>query len=74
MSQMLLPLANLAAEIMNEWKGRLKAVAVVDYVAQDDEEEMSSDPSDDGHDFYTVALGWKDVPYMRELLRVRCGL
>jgi len=68
MSQMLLPLANLAAEIMDEWKGRLRAVAVVNSTEQD-EEENNGDHSQKVLDTVSVTLGWQDVPYMRELLR-----
>lgn len=64
MSQMLLPLSNLAAEIMDEWKGRLRAVDV--YYVQDDAEE-----AEDGEveAELELALTWQDVPYMKELLR-----
>lgn len=65
MSQMLLPLANLAAEIMSTWKGRIRAVAVLDTLEPDEEESKEEDYSP-----LTVALEWQDVPFMRELLRV----
>ena len=72
MSQMLLPLSNLAAEIMHEWKGRLRAVAIVDSNYLDDEEEVEAARGDEGQekDPVTLCLGWEEVPYMRELLRV----
>jgi len=76
MSQMLLPLANLATEIMNEWKGRLRAVTVIDDGGQEEDEEEYKDhhedddeDSNEGHDTVRVLLGWRDVPFMRELLR-----
>lgn len=65
MSQMLLPLANLASEIMTNMKGRLRAVVVVNSAASG---------QDDGENSLfagTIGLRWHDVPYMRELLRVR---
>lgn len=68
MSQMLLPLANLAAEIMDQWKGRLRAVAVVNY-SEEDEEENNGDSSKKAVNSLKVTLGWQDVPFMRELLR-----
>lgn len=74
MSQMLLPLANLATEIMNEWKGRLRAVAVINRSGRDEEGGESSDDEDENFqigDSVDILLGWKEVPYMRELLRVR---
>jgi hypothetical protein len=67
MSQMLLPLANLASEIMCEWKGRVRAVSVVNDTDQDSHDDDSSGSNDD---HVAVVLGWQDVPYMRELLRV----
>jgi hypothetical protein len=69
MSQMLLPLANLASEIMCEWKGRVRAVAVINDIDQDSDDDDSSESSDDP---ITVVLDWDDVPFMRELLRVSC--
>ena len=80
MSQMLLPLANLATEIMNEWKGRLRAVTVIDDGGQEEDEEEYKDLEDDDedsdgvHDTVRVLLGWRDVPFMRELLRVSCSV
>ncbi|KAL7531082.1 hypothetical protein ACHAXR_006037, partial [Thalassiosira sp. AJA248-18] len=72
MSQMLLPLSNLATEIMNEWKGRLRAVAMVQYPGHDEEE--NTDDNESGHTdnaprYVQVLLGWEHVPFMRELLR-----
>jgi hypothetical protein len=75
---MLLPLANLATEIMIGWKGRLRAVTVVDFPgngghgADEEENKKSHGEEEAGSDFATVRilLGWRDVPYMRELLRV----
>jgi hypothetical protein len=58
MSQMLLPLANLAAEIMDEWKGRLRAVALVD--GEWDEGEVP----DDALEPLSITFGWEDVPYV----------
>ena len=50
MSQMLLPLANLASEIMNEWKWRLRAVAVIDYPGGGLEEKEDEEENKDHHD------------------------
>lgn len=58
MSQMLLPLANLAREIMVEWKGRLRALAVVR-------------DGDSGKKLLQPCLHWHQLPGWRELLRVR---
>lgn len=72
MSQTLLPFANLASEILNNMKGRLRAVAVLNTAAAGQDEE---DGAPDGT-FVDPVLPWHDVPYMRELLRVRtcvCG-
>lgn len=72
MSQMLLPLANLATEIMNEWKGRLRAVTVINRSGRDEEDGESSDDEEENvqiGDSVDILLGWADVPYMRELLR-----
>jgi len=58
MSQMLLPLANIAKEICHSsWKGRIRAVTV------DEIDEES------GKARLDTILPWQDVPYMRELLR-----
>ena len=57
MSQMLLPLANLAREIMDEWKGRLRALASV----RED---------DFGRKILCPHIKWQELPYWRELLRV----
>ena len=64
MSQMLLPLSNLAAEIMDVWKGRIRAVAMVEGVVDDD-----NFPADTLEPL-TSNFSWPEVPYMRELLRV----
>jgi len=56
MSQMLLPLANLAREIMDEWKGRLRALAVVR-------------DGDSGKKLLQPYLHWNQLPGWRELLR-----
>lgn len=72
MAQILLPFANLASEIMNNMKGRLRAVTVVNNNAtagQDDEESSSS--AGTYNDPVRALLRWQDVPFMRELLRVR---
>jgi len=72
MAQTLLPFANLASEIMNNMKGRLRAVTVVNNNAtagQDDEESSSS--AGTYNDPVRALLRWQDVPFMRELLRVR---
>lgn len=68
MLQTLLPFANLSYEIMNNLKGRLKAVAILTSTGQDDEGK-----NDFGTpvDHVRVLLRWQDVPFMRELLRVR---
>ena len=58
MSQMLLPLSNLAREIMDEWKGRLRAVAVVR-------------DGDSGKKLTQAYIHWHQVPGWRELLMVR---
>ena len=74
MSQMLLPLANLASEIMNQWKGRVTYVTVVDSSDHDEEEHKGDDEGSDDDssqdEEVNVLLDWKDVPFMRELLRV----
>ena len=64
MSQMLLPLSNLAAEIMNVWKGRIRAVAMVEGTV--DDEDFPADTLEP----LTSNFSWAEVPYMRELLRV----
>lgn len=74
MSQLLLPLANLASEIMNEWKGRIRAVTVIDYSKLSDEKDVEENKEDekegsDEEGGVRVILGWQDVPFMRELLR-----
>ncbi len=71
MSQMLYPLASLAHEIMNFMKGRLRAVVVENNctVGQYDVENSSSVGTFVAP--FRVLLPWHDVPYMRELLRVR---
>ncbi|KAL3776708.1 hypothetical protein ACHAW5_005577 [Stephanodiscus triporus] len=46
MSQMLMPLANLASEIMCEWKERVRAVAVVNDIDQDSDNDDSSGSAD----------------------------
>ena len=65
MSQMLLPLANLAAEIMDEWKGRLRAVALVD--GEWDEGEVP----DNSLEPLSLTLGWEDVPYVSRCVFIR---
>ena len=82
MSQMLLPLANVAREIMDQRKGRLKAVAVVRrekdvekegrHNDEKDDDSNDDDREDEEDEEITIVevLGWRDVPYMRELLRV----
>jgi hypothetical protein len=67
MSKILLPLANLASEIMCEWKGRVRAVTVVNDTNQESYDDDSSRSADDQ---VRVVLSWQGVPYMRELLRV----
>ena len=71
MSQMLYPFASLAHEIMYFMKGRLRAVAVENNctVGQYDVENSSSAGTFVAP--FRVLLPWHDVPYMRELLRVR---
>mmetsp|Transcript_7777 Transcript_7777/g.16857 ORF Transcript_7777/g.16857 Transcript_7777/m.16857 type:complete len:494 (+) Transcript_7777:979-2460(+) len=69
MAHMLLPLSNLANEIMTEWKGRLRAVAVINDYPADDEEENKEEDSKDINDPIRVLLGWREVPFMREFLR-----
>ena len=64
MSQMLLPLSNLAAEIMDVWKGRIRAVAMVEGIA--DDEDFPADTLEP----LISNFSWAEVPYMRELLRV----
>eukprot|EP00986_Skeletonema_menzelii_P005148 scaffold1812_cov153-Skeletonema_menzelii.AAC.14 len=55
MSQMLLPLSNLAREMMDEWKGRLRAVAVVR-------------DGDSGKKLLQPYIHWHQLPGWRELL------
>lgn len=69
MSHMLLPLANLASHIMCEWKGRVRAVAVMKETEQQVGDDINSSASVD-ENLGKVVLGWRDVPFMRELLRV----
>lgn len=72
MSQILLPLAKLATEIMHGWKGRLRAVTVVDFPVHGSEEESKNyDEENDAEQVATmrILLGWQDVPFMREFLR-----
>ena len=57
MSQMLLPLANLSREIMDEWKGRVRAVAIVTNDAN-------------GKKSLLPCIHWHQLPAWRELLRV----
>lgn len=66
MSQILLPLSHLAAEIMDHLRGRIRAVAVLTNNSED------SDGSDEESVELNIEeiLGWKDVPHMRELLKV----
>ena len=68
MSHMLLPLANLAAHIMCEWKGRVRSVAIM----KDSKQQVGSDSNLSAsvdENLVKVVLGWRDVPFMRELLR-----
>ncbi|KAL7472892.1 hypothetical protein ACHAXS_013281 [Conticribra weissflogii] len=68
MAQMLLPLANIAREIMNQRKGRIRAVAVV---KREIDSEGGEENDEDEEDMTVVEiLKWRDVPHMRELLRV----
>ncbi|KAL9189197.1 hypothetical protein ACHAXT_011687 [Thalassiosira profunda] len=71
MSAMLRPLSNLAHEIVDGWKGRLRAVALVRRSSGQDPEEAGSgdEESERSRDKIRILLGWRDVPYMRELLR-----
>ena len=71
MSQMLAPLSNLAAEIMNGWKGRIRAVCVASpyQVSEGGERHPKQPPYQ-----VRIALDWVDVPFMRELLRVSLPL
>jgi hypothetical protein len=68
MSQILLPLSHLAAEIMDEMKGRIRAVAVL--AADSEESDAESDEESSVELNIEEVLGWKDVPHMRELLKV----
>ena len=70
---MLLPLANLASHIMCEWKGRVRAVAVIKETEEQVGHDNDSSPNVD-ESSVKVVLGWRDVPFMRELLRVRSYL
>ena len=80
MSQMLMPFANVAREIMDQRKGRLRAVAVFvnqrDLEKSDDDDEGKIEDEEDSDEEEDVVvsevLGWRDVPYMKELLRVSC--
>lgn len=67
MAQMLLPLANVAREIMNQRKGRIRAIAIV---KRENDSERDEENDDDEDDIIVEILGWRDVPHMRELLRV----
>jgi len=67
MAQMLLPLASVAREIMNQRKGRIRAIAIV---KRENDSERDEENDDDEEDMTIVEiLGWRDVPHMRELLR-----
>jgi hypothetical protein len=68
MSQILLPLSHLAAEIMDQLKGRIRAVAVLTADSEESDEESDSEESVELN--IEEVLGWKDVPHMRELLKV----
>lgn len=70
MSHMLLPLSNLAHEIMTEWKGRLRAVAVINDYGDGEENEDEEGGGMVSNGRVRVLLGWREVPFMRELLRV----
>ena len=70
MSRMLLPMANLASHIMCEWKGRVRSVAVMKDTEQRVGDDSDSSASVD-ENLAKVVIGWRDVPFMRELLRVR---
>eukprot|EP00804_Cyclotella_cryptica_P025062 CCRYP_016538-RA/>CCRYP_016538-RA protein AED:0.02 eAED:0.02 QI:160/1/1/1/1/1/2/172/862 len=70
MSQILLPLSHLATEIMDKWKGRLRAVAVITSELEDDDLEDNSDDDEESVELIIEEiLGWREVPHMRELLK-----
>ena len=70
MSQILLPLSHVAAEIMDQSKGRIRAVAVV--VNHSEESDVEDDSDEESGEWnMEEVLGWKDVPRMKELLKVR---
>lgn len=68
MSCILLPLSHVAVEVMDNIRGRIRAVAVL---TNDSEESDTDDTSDDESAELIIEeiLGWKDVPHMRELLK-----
>jgi hypothetical protein len=71
MSQILLPLSHLATEIMDQWKGRLRAVAVLTSELEDSDMEDNSNGEDESVDLIIEEiLSWSEVPHMRELLKV----
>jgi hypothetical protein len=67
MSQMLLPLSNLAYEITVEWKARVRAVTVLHSTTDEEKNDESHKKSLEKN--LSVILAWQNVPYMRELLR-----
>lgn len=70
MSQILLPLSHVAAEIMDHSKGRIRAVAVLGDDLEESDTEDNSEDEESVELNIEVVLGWKDVPHMRELLKV----
>ena len=70
MSQILLPLSDIAAEIMDQSRGRIRAVALV---VNDSEESDVEDDSDEESGEWSMeeVLGWRNVPRMKELLKVK---
>ncbi|KAL7489530.1 hypothetical protein ACHAW6_015157 [Cyclotella cf. meneghiniana] len=70
MSHILLPLSHLATEIMDQWKGRLRAVAVLTSELEVSDIEGKSHGEDESVDLIIEEiLGWNEVPHLRELLK-----
>ena len=68
MSQILLPLTHVATEIMDQCKGRIRAVAA--FINDLEESDMEDNDDEESVELkIEEILGWRDIPHMRECLK-----